>query len=250
MTSGPRTRPRRLGAGADLWLLAEAAVPELGAAATLERFLSAEETARYRRLRLEPVRRRFLGGRLLCRHALSAYTDVRPAEWRFAYGPFGRPELVSNPWGLRFNLSHTDGLIACVVTRGVPCGVDVELTPARPEDVALADEHFAPSERADLAGLEAGARARRFVDYWVLKESYTKALGAGLSRRLSSFAFDLGRSEITVRDTERRTAERRQWRFDLLRIGSRHACAVAVRRDEGDRRPLHVHPIRLGAVDR
>jgi 4'-phosphopantetheinyl transferase len=178
---------RSLGLAADLWLLDEAAVDELSAALTVGQLLSVEETARYTRHRLEGPRRRFLGARLLCRHALSAYADVAPAEWMFTQGRFGRPELDPNPWDLAFNVSHTVGLIACVVTRGGLCGVDVEPAPARPEAVALADGHFAPHECDALAAVADGARADLFVDFWVLKESYTKALGLGLSRRLSSF---------------------------------------------------------------
>jgi 4'-phosphopantetheinyl transferase len=121
------------------------------------------------------------------------------------------------------------------------------VTPARPEAVALADQHFAPSERSELATLQDCERAGRFVDYWVLKESYTKALGAGLSRRLSSFSFDLGADAVRVEDAQRDPAERRDWQFDLLRIGQRHACGVAVRRD-GAAHPLQVRSIDFAAT--
>ena len=43
---------------------------------------------------------------------------------------FGRPGTGARPRrALRFNLSHTEGLIACVVTQGRGCGVDVGPTP-------------------------------------------------------------------------------------------------------------------------
>ncbi|MDA0167636.1 4'-phosphopantetheinyl transferase superfamily protein [Solirubrobacter taibaiensis] len=235
---------RSLGRAADLWLLDESAVDGLSAALSVETLLSPEELARYTRLRRAGVRRRFLGGRLLCRHALSAYADVAPAAWTFAAGRFGRPELEPNPHGLTFNLSHTEGLIACVITRGAACGVDVENVPARPEAVALADGHFARRERVALANAgDDRARADRFVDFWVLKESYTKALGVGLSRRMSTFGFDLGPPAVTVTDEERDPGERRDWQFELLRIGPRHACGVAVRRVGCDGQLLQLRTI-------
>jgi 4'-phosphopantetheinyl transferase len=243
-------RAQRLSGAAHLWLLPEAAVARVGAAVIPERLLSADELERYERLRLAPVRRRFLGARILCRHALSAYADVGPAEWRFAYGPHGRPELEPNVWGLRFNVSHTVGLIACVVTCSDTCGVDVELTPARPEAVALSEEHFAAAERADLNALAPGARAARFADLWVLKEAYTKALGVGLTRDLSSFTFDLRGPTITLGDPQREPAEARHWQFRLLRIGPQHTCAVALRRADRGARPLDVHPIDFAAYQR
>ena len=231
------------GRDADLWLLDEAAIDRLDGIAHPERLLSADELERFARLRRDSVRRRFLGGRMLCRHALSAYADVAPADWRFTYGAYGRPEIESNPWGLLFNVSHTEGLLACVVARESLCGVDVELTPARPAAVALADKHFAVAEQAALRSLVPELRAARFVDYWVLKESYTKALGTGLSRRLSTFAFDLRGDPIAVHDAERDPEEARRWRFELLRVGRRHACAVAIRGDEPRAARAHVRTV-------
>src|SRR5947208_3575530 len=65
----------------------------------------------------------------LVRVALSACEPaVPPTRWRFETGPHGRPEIAAprlvGP--LRFNLSHTDGLVGCVVTLAADCGLDLE----------------------------------------------------------------------------------------------------------------------------
>jgi hypothetical protein len=54
----------------------------------------------------------------------------------------------------------------------------------------------------------------------------------GIALGLSTSTFDLGPDAIAVRDAERDPEEARRWRFDLLRVGRRHACAVAIRGDD------------------
>ena len=103
----------------------------------------------------------------------------------------GRPEILDRPAGvpdLRFNLSHTDGLIACAVTIGREVGVDVEHVGRRlTHDIA--GRFFAPREVADLKSLPVAEQPRVFFDYWTLKEAYIKARGFGLALPLGDFAF-------------------------------------------------------------
>jgi 4'-phosphopantetheinyl transferase len=234
---------------ADLWLLDEAAVGPLSERCAPERLLDADERTRYRRMRTAAGRRRQLGARLLCRHALSAYADLPPHRWRFRSGPFGRPEPEPNPWGLRFNLSHTDGLIACVVTSGQACGVDVERSPAAPETLRLAGRFLAPAERRHLATLAPAARAACFADFWVLKEAYTKALGEGLTRPFDSFAVDPRPARaIGVHDPAAGAVECARWAFELLHLGDRYALAVAVRRAHPELGAVALRQLNLPAV--
>ncbi|WP_435179069.1 4'-phosphopantetheinyl transferase family protein [Actinacidiphila sp. bgisy145] len=239
-----------------LWLLPEHAVPRFAAETGGLRLLTADERARHARLPTEGARRRYLGARLLSRHALSAATGLPPEQWRFRPGPFGRPEPQPAADGIRFNLAHTDGLIACVVTRGGTCGVDVERAPASPEAVAHLARRFAAPEQAELAALTEAERRARFSELWVLKEAYLKALGTGLTRPLSGFTFTGPRprpyanpqpyarrpqpythpypypsaapdDRVTVDDPELAPGECDRWRFDLLHPGPDHVLAVA-----------------------
>ena len=54
--------------------------------------------------------------RALVRTTLSRYAEVDPAAWRFERNRYGRPHLLAGQCDrdLRFNLSHTRGLIASV----------------------------------------------------------------------------------------------------------------------------------------
>ena len=155
--------------------------------------LSADEHARMARLVFERDRRRFLLTRALVRTMLSRYAAVAPQDWTFMANVHGRPELLDRPDGvpdLRFNISHTEGLIACAVTIGREVGVDVEHVGRRlTRDVPA--RFFAPREVADLNAVPEPERDRMFFDYWTLKEAYIKARGFGLALPLADFAFRL-----------------------------------------------------------
>ncbi|GAA2259248.1 4'-phosphopantetheinyl transferase [Streptomyces ruber] len=217
---------------AHLWLLPEHAVDGFAGALGGTRLLTDQERASLDRRITPGARRRYLGARLLSRYALTARTDRPLDHWRFTRGAHGRPE-PAGPAGddLRFNLSHTDGLIACVVTEGRGCGVDVGPTPAPAELTAHLGRRLGPAERAELGRAAPGARAALAGELWVLKEAYLKALGTGLIRSPGSFSFvrrtgERGRDRITVRDPRQPGADTRWW-FDLLYPGPGHVVAVA-----------------------
>ena len=155
--------------------------------------MSTEEHERMARLVFERDRRRFLLTRALVRTMLSRYANVAPAAWSFIANAHGRPEILDRPRGvpdLRFNISHTDGLIACAVTIGREVGVDVEHIGRRlTHDVAA--RFFAPREVSALKALPADQQELVFFDYWTLKEAYIKARGFGLALPLGDFAFAL-----------------------------------------------------------
>lgn len=211
-----------------LWLLPERAVDGFATALGGTRLLTAQERASLGRRPSPGARRRYLGGRLLCRYALTARTG-RPVDgWRFSAGPFGRPEPEPDRDGVRFNLAHAEGLIACVVTQGRACGVDVGPVQAPAELTGRLAARLAPAERAELDGAAPGARRALAGELWVLKEAYLKALGIGLTRGLDTFAFvRRPGGGIAVRDPQGRPGTDAHWWFDLVRAGTGHVLAVA-----------------------
>ncbi|MFI1420115.1 4'-phosphopantetheinyl transferase family protein [Streptomyces sp. NPDC020731] len=223
---------------ADLWTLPEQQVPELAHHLGGLELLDPQERARHDRLRTPEARRRFLGGRLLCRTALTARTGLPADTWRFVRTRYGRPELEEDHGGLRFNLSHTDGLIACVVTRGQACGVDVERVPFDRTTARLLHDRFDDTQRAALSA--APDRLTALSELWVLTEAYVKGLGTGLAHGVRGLRFDpCGSGRFTVTDV-RRPASGRRWRVDLLRPVSGHLLAVAV---DGGTAPPHHHDL-------
>ncbi len=193
--------------------------------------LSPEERGKQRRFHFERHRRQYLVSHALVRLTLSRYAPVRPEAWSFVTNEYGCPRVEGEALGLRFNLSHTDGMAMVAVANNVDVGVDVEDTERPGETVALADRFFAPSEVAELRALEVVRQRERFFEYWTLKEAYIKARGMGLSIPLEQFAFELQPGQPPrISFDPRLVDEPDGWQFAQFRPSARHQAAVAVRR--------------------
>ena len=207
--------------------------------------LSKDEEERMARLVFERDRRRFLLTRALVRTMLSRYASVAPEAWSFVTNVHGRPEILHRPAGvpdLRFNISHTEGLIACAVTIGREVGVDVEHI-GRRLTYDVAGRFFAPSEVNDLEALPAEEQPRVFFDYWTLKEAYIKARGFGLALPLGDFAFKLSPPSAPVITIEPSLEDdAATWQFYQDWPTPQHRLGLAVRRDGADL------PIRIRTV--
>jgi 4'-phosphopantetheinyl transferase len=193
--------------------------------------LSAGERAHLSRLCRAADRQSYAAAHALLRLLLSACVPgVEPGRWQFTASGYGRPELPP-PWRrLRFNLSHTEGLVACIACLDYDCGIDVE--PERgPQSPAFIRHVLAPAEqRAVLAAPEA-ARSRLFQRYWTLKEAYVKARGTGLSLPVERCEFTLaggtaGAPRLISHPPDPRPD---RWRFFQSEPTATHALAVAVR---------------------
>ena len=92
--------------------------------------LDGEEQERLARFRFERDRHIYLVAHALTRALLArALGASRPETLHFVREAHGRPELADAHQGvarLRFNLSHTQGLVACGVCWEHDIGVDVE----------------------------------------------------------------------------------------------------------------------------
>jgi 4'-phosphopantetheinyl transferase len=184
----------------------------------------------------------------LVRQALSLYADVPPDAWRFKQGGDGKPEIAgpASVGKLRFNLSHTTGMVVCGVTLDRDIGVDVEDSQRRVRTCELANRFFSAREVESLHALPESQRRGAFFRYWTLKESYLKARGIGLSIPLNQFSFQLEESSpIGIRFDPPLCAEDRphDWSFWQRGLSDRHVAAVAVRTSDATERDsaLEVH---------
>ncbi|RLB65947.1 MAG: 4-phosphopantetheinyl transferase [Deltaproteobacteria bacterium] len=219
-----------------LWLTDPLAIGDAGLLAAYAGLLTDGEQARRARYRFERDRHTFLVTRALVRTVLSRYCDVRPADWRFVDNEYGRPAIAEPVVGpppssnLCFNLSHTDGLIACAVAWDREIGVDVERVGDR-ATVAIAEDFFAEPEVAALRKLAEPERIQQFHAIWTLKESYIKARGMGLAIPLDQFWFDLDRGpQPTIEIDSRLDDSAETWQFERQRPTSDHHLALAIRR--------------------
>jgi 4'-phosphopantetheinyl transferase len=201
-----------------------------------ERLLSEDELRQRDRFLFPALRHDYLLTRTLVRTTLSRYAAISADRWRFTRGAHGRPEIAdpSIAPGLCFNVSHTKGLIACLISRDRQAGVDVENVARDGRLLEIADRHFDASEVRALRSLPPEERQVRFFEYWTLKESFIKAIGVGLSFGMSRCFFDLDERPIRVRYGADVSQDSEIWRFSLHRPLPGHVLATCVRAEIGE----------------
>jgi len=183
-----------------------------------------------RRFRFERDQHSYLLAHALQRSLLSQLCGVAPRELRFEAGTHGRPELVwpERAPRLRFNISHTHGLVACALSFEHDVGVDVEHVERRLDIDQLAPSVFSQRERDAMAQLNDAGRRQRFFELWTLKESYIKAVGLGLALPLRSITFyDLEQPAPRVALAAPITDDPSRWSLHVRRLGREHMLASA-----------------------
>lgn len=210
--------------------------------------LDDEERARHERYMFEHSKREFRAAHALVRTVLSEHhPEVAPTAWRFVKNEYGRPSIdpAVLRTELRFNLSHTDGMLCLLVAHGRDVGVDVEDALRDRRTVEVADRFFAESEVRALRALPEAQQNQRFFAYWTLKESYIKARGMGLAIPLDGFAFSIEdeeqpretdvprvlRDRVSLRCEQVVHDDGARWAFTRARLSERHVAAVAIERD-------------------
>jgi 4'-phosphopantetheinyl transferase len=210
--------------------------------------LSDDETAKQQRYKFSHDKHDALITRAFVRDLLSYYTDIAPSDWRFEKGEKDKPEIVNPPLPLRFNLSHTKGLIICAVTLESDIGCDVENTTRNNDVLAIANRYFSSIETKELFSLPEEQQRNRFFDYWTLKESYIKAWGLGLAIPLKDFSFDISddlieknttftiKKMISLSFAQHRVDNADRWKNWLLypEGNEQHRVAIALRAKENN----------------
>lgn len=201
--------------------------------------VSPDEAKRAADFVFEKDRELFLLGRVLLRTALSSYLAVPAHEWRFVTNQLGKPEVDQPESGrsLRFNLSHTDGLLACAVTWLRPVGVDVESMRRDVEWEPIA-KRFGPEEYEQIVAKPADKQRETFFALWTLKEAYSKACGCGFTFGFEGSRFVLAEDGCIIEaDVDRTDSE---WSFFCPTLSPNHRAAVAVEHVRGTKVSLIV----------
>ena len=177
--------------------------------------LSETELARANRFHFERDRVLFATAHAFLRTLLPRYTD---SPLTFVEMEKGKPELVDR--SVRFNLSHTRGLVLVGVTATADLGVDVERMDAR-DLPGLAKRVYTQRESKNWKG-----DREWFFDRWALKESYIKARGLGMSLDLKAFGFSEGEPRLECAPEFDDPAE---WQFTSFAPTPAHRAAAAIR---------------------
>lgn len=116
------------------------------------------------------------------RTILASYTNTPPERLCFALEAFGKPYLVldGKASDLHFNLSHSNNKMLLAVAYQ-PIGVDIEAWNDRVDCMLIANTCFADSERLFWESLPENEKDAVFYCFWTRKESFVKAVGAGIT---------------------------------------------------------------------
>jgi 4'-phosphopantetheinyl transferase len=203
--------------------------------------LNAEERQQQQRYIPPAKRHEYLVTRVLVRSVLGEALAIAPAALQFVHNEWGRPALApgSSSVPLHFNISHTEGLVVCLVSTTPEGGVDTELLSRAPRLLALAPNVFAPKELSDLAALSVDQQAQRAVLLWTLKESYIKARGMGLALPLDGFAFRFSGDRISLEVEPALNDDGGHWQFQTQMLGL-HCVSMAIACPEASRVTVEV----------
>lgn len=136
------------------------------------------ESLRAARIRFEPSRTQFILSRVALRAILARYTSIPAMFIEIDRDVNGKP--FSPAVDIRFNISHSDKLFACVVSRVAEVGIDVERVRAR-SGLKVRTNRFAPAGYLhDYFKSSDAFEIESIYQRWTCKEAVCKATGDGL----------------------------------------------------------------------
>ena len=147
----------------------------------LTRLLSPDEKLRALRFLSEDDRETYIASHSLLRLLISGFIDKSPADLGFLKNSYGKPFLNCNP--VFFNLSHTKGAFAFVITKTSCVGVDLEEINRDFDINSIAGMVFSQKEKDYIFKTAEGSKDR-FFRLWTRKEAFLKALGSGIVKEL------------------------------------------------------------------
>lgn len=136
------------------------------------------------------LQRRAIATRVLLRRLLSELLNdkVQTSHWRFARTSYGKLVIADGQPQIHFNISHTRGASAIVISKCRPVGIDIEAVGSEVDNDAL-ETGLSRRERTFVRRLGPQARSKAMLELWTLKEAHTKLIGVGLSAHLASYEF-------------------------------------------------------------
>ncbi|MCI6859132.1 MAG: 4'-phosphopantetheinyl transferase superfamily protein [Eubacterium sp.] len=130
---------------------------------------------------------------------------IRNIPGNYSYGPHGKPEREE----ICFNIAHSGSVIFCVISEK-EVGCDIEKI--RPVNRKIANRFFSERETEALESCAGREKEELFTRLWMMRESYAKKTGEGLSLLLDHISIMPERMEI-IRDGKPMTE---QFRKDIF----------------------------------
>jgi len=174
---------------------------------TFSELLSDKQKSKMERLPTAEKRRRYIAGRGFLYRLLQSYSS-KGADLSLQFGKHGKPSLVNNPLNIQFNYTDTCGYGLFAFTLDSELGVDIESLSRECDFERIIQRRFAEQEQ----GVIRKGNITDFLNCWVRKEAYGKAMGCGLNYKLSDFVLCSNLQE------EQFTSPDGSWQGQQLRI--------------------------------
>lgn len=212
----------------DIWQTSVDVFTENNAISELTPLLTDTDKAEIAAIKNATKQRLKLVSRAFLRAVLVKYCDLAPTEIQFARALHGKPSIANEGVDIKFNLSHTDNFIACVVSKSSSVGVDVEKLDNRKSLTNLTKGVFSAAELKEFEQLDGCARTQYFFDKWTLKESLVKANGKGLTTKLTQVSFDKNSTvaNLSVDGCQLSTSDNSKYSSWLWSIAAGYRLAV------------------------
>lgn len=167
------------------------------------------------------------------RTILAGYTGIAPEKICFAHEAFGKPYIIveDQRHEVKFNLSHSGNKMLVAVGFQEFIGVDVEVWDDRVDYVAIAQDCFAEAERLFWEALPDTEKTAFFYRFWTRKESFVKAVGAGITLGVSQVVTSINGTPrfLSIPDDYGST---RDWKLFDLNLGQGLSGALTVKSNE------------------
>ncbi|TCK18860.1 4'-phosphopantetheinyl transferase [Thiogranum longum] len=232
-----------LSSEAHVWLVTPESISDSAILQYCHEILDPDERSKVDRFLHPRDSHSYLVSHAMVRSVLSRYAAIAPSDWRFSHGKHGRPEIAcENQARLRFNLTHTNGLAACIVTNNDKCGIDAERLKDRTNPLGVAKRMFSSHEHEQLQKYEGTAFLKYFYERWTLREAYVKALGIGISFPTRQLRFNVVKEKIDITFDDAIDDSEDNWEFRLIQPDTEHIVALALHRCAGARKRICVKP--------
>jgi len=194
-----------------------------------DRILSEAELKRARRFRFERDCSHFIVAHGLLRIILSRYVGVEPSRLCFCSNLYGKPALVASSAqaAVRFNLSHSEGLVLYAIARDREVGIDLERIQTDFAFEQIGEQFLSLREAAELDALPTCLRREALLTWWTRKEAFVKARGQGLSMPLDQFSVSLAPSQ-PARLYTHEPGEALHWSLQDIMPGFGYVATLAV----------------------
>lgn len=201
----------------------------------LQSMLSTDEQEKCARFHFPEHRMRYAIAHRILRQLLANYIGGSPREIIIDVSEHGKPYLPQHA-SLQFNLSHSGDYIYYAFAHNTELGVDVEQHRKNTDYQAIASRFFDDSEYQALLALPASAQHIAFFNLWVLKESFLKAIGKGLTYPLKNVIIDFCEESAKIGKILDMPENAQPWSSTLLPCATGYSAAVVYKGNDLDLR--------------